>query len=247
VDPFSTSTRGSCLEVAVPPSAASPPSRRRPPAWLAAGLSTLVLLECGGNRWIADRLFALGGGHWSLRDHFITRQLIHVGGRWLSLALWLTALVAWMISLRDTRHARLRRPLFYLLASTSLATGLIGGIKAMSHMDCPWDMAAYGGMRPYYGLFNPRPEALQASGCFPAGHAGAGYAWVALYYFFDAVAPRLRETGLAAGLSMGAVFGIAQQLRGAHFASHDVAALLLCWTVATALACRMDVGGGAPR
>ena len=31
------------------------------------------------------------------------------------------------------------------------------------------------------------------------------------------------------------MFGIAQQLRGAHFLSHDLWALMLCWLVALAM------------
>jgi membrane-associated PAP2 superfamily phosphatase len=31
------------------------------------------------------------------------------------------------------------------------------------------------------------------------------------------------------------VFGISQQLRGAHFISHDLAAIAICWTCAVAL------------
>ena len=36
----------------------------------------------------------------------------------------------------------------------------------------------------------------------------------------------------AVGLAAGAVFGLAQQLRGAHFLSHDIASLAVCWAVA---------------
>ena len=68
--------------------------------------------------------------------------------------------------------------------------------------------------------------------CFPAGHASAGYAWVALYFFFLATRPAWRWRGLAIGLATGAVFGISQQLRGAHFLSHDIFAMIICWGVA---------------
>jgi len=102
-------------------------------------------------------------------------------------------------------------------------------------MDCPWDLLRYGGGKVYYGLFTRRPPGMGSAGCFPAGHASAGYAWVALYFFFLHARPRLRWWGLATGLLAGLVFGIAQQLRGAHFLSHDVWALMVCWLVALAL------------
>jgi membrane-associated PAP2 superfamily phosphatase len=71
--------------------------------------------------------------------------------------------------------------------------------------------------------------------CFPAGHASGGYAWLALYFFLLAVKPQWRGWGLAVGLGAGLVFGISQQLRGAHFISHDLAAIAICWTCAVVL------------
>ena len=41
---------------------------------------------------------------------------------------------------------------------------------------------------------------MERGRCFPAGHASAGYAWVALYFFFLAAAPRWRWLGLSTGL-----------------------------------------------
>ena len=115
------------------------------------------------------------------------------------------------------------------------ATALVAAMKRGTHMDCPWDLLRYGGEKAYYGLFTRRPPGLGGAGCFPAGHASAGYAWVALYFFLLATRPRWRWWGLGLPLASGLVFGIAQQLRGAHFLSHDVWSLMLCWLVALSL------------
>lgn len=188
-----------------------------------------------GNRWIADQIYAWQGGQWLLKRHVITSRWIHPGGKYLSLVLWCAVFwVGWQ-SKRTHALAPLRRPLTVLLLSTLSATCLVTALKSLIAMDCPWDMQAYGGLRPYFGLFDLRPAGLRSSGCFPSGHASAGYAWVALYFYFSATAPRWRWHGLALGLLLGAVFGISQQLRGAHFASHDVVALLVCWLTALAL------------
>jgi membrane-associated PAP2 superfamily phosphatase len=40
---------------------------------------------------------------------------------------------------------------------------------------------------------------------------------------------------LGFGLAAGLIFGLAQQLRGAHFLSHDLWALAISWLVALAL------------
>jgi len=33
------------------------------------------------------------------------------------------------------------------------------------------------------------------------------------------------------GMALGLIYGIAQQLRGAHFLSHDLSTLAVCWFV----------------
>ncbi len=201
----------------------------------------------GGNRVIADQLYAWQGGRWLLKHHYITSWLIHPGGKYLSLTMWLGVFVLYLQSCRRSGLGSLTRPLIFLLLATLIAVSLASVLKATVAMDCPWDIQAYGGLRPYLGLFDARPIGLHDSGCFPAGHAGAGYAWVALYFFFTAVAPRWRLHGLAVGLLLGALFGFSQQLRGAHFLSHDLVALMLCWLTALTLsAClrleRVEVG-----
>lgn len=86
----------------------------------------------------------------------------------------------------------------------------------------------FGGNEPYIHILQPRPSYLPYSQCFPAGHASVGYAWVALYYFLRHSRPHYRYAGLAAGLIGGAILGFTQQLRGAHFMSHDLTTLFIC-------------------
>lgn len=181
---------------------------------------------------LADGLYTWEGHRWALRQTFGTEVLVHRAGRDLSLLAWCTVFGTWLFSLRHEAWRPWRKPLGYLVASTLAATALVAWIKGWSNMDCPWDLARYGGARPFVGLFELRPVGLGRGVCFPAGHASGGYAWVALYFFFAAIRPRWRWWGLAAGLSVGLLFGISQQLRGAHFLSHDVWALGICWTTA---------------
>lgn len=83
---------------------------------------------------------------------------------------------------------------------------------------------------------------------FPAGHASAGCAWVSLYFFALLLSPSWRWWGLALGLVAGGVFGVTQQLRGAHFLSHVLWALATCRVLALAVyLCfrRWGIGPGA--
>jgi membrane-associated PAP2 superfamily phosphatase len=199
----------------------------------------LLLLGLGGDRWVADRLYALQGHAWALQHAFVTDGLIHVGGKRLSVLAWLAVAGAWGLSFRMDSWRPWRAPLGRLALSVLVATTLVALLKGQTHMDCPWDLVRYGGDRPFVGLFQPRPPGLPDGRCFPAGHASAGYAWVALYFFFAATRPRLRRAGLAFGLVLGGLFGLSQQLRGAHFLSHDLWTVAICWS--TAVACHWSV------
>ncbi|MCA0393458.1 MAG: phosphatase PAP2 family protein [Proteobacteria bacterium] len=210
---------------------------RRQFAWplLAAAGAILLLNLLHGDTWLADRLYALQGGAWTLRQHPLTEGLVHRGGRLLGLVAWLLVLAAWVASDMRPAWRRWRGPLARLALSVLLSTLLVAVLKRWLQVDCPWDLARYGGQLPWVSLLAPRPGGLPAAHCFPAAHAGIGFAWVALYFCLRSVAPRWRLAGLAAGIGLGAVFGLSQQLRGAHFLSHDIASLVLCWSVAVAV------------
>lgn len=184
---------------------------------------------------LADAVYGWEGRHWALRSALLTESVIHVFGRDAVLAAWLAVCAAFAATWLQPRWRACRRPLACLALSVLLSTLLVAWIKSWSNMDCPWDLVRYGGGRAYLDLFAARPGGMAHGACFPAGHASGGYAWVALYFFLLATRPAWRWAGLAAGLALGLVFGISQQLRGAHFASHDLWAAALCWGVAVAV------------
>jgi len=189
----------------------------------------------GGDQALADGLYAMQGNNWALRHAWITDKVVHEYGRNLNALAWLALFVAWVIAgIRGAAPSR-HRPLGYLLLATLLSCLTVSWIKSWTNVDCPWDLIRYGGSRQFIGLFDLRPLGMPRGRCFPAGHASGGYAWLALYFFFLATAPRWRWAGLSAGAALGLVFGISQQLRGAHFLSHDVVTAGACWIIALAL------------
>jgi membrane-associated PAP2 superfamily phosphatase len=204
------------------------------PLTIFAGLSW-VLMGLHGDLWLADRLYAMEGHAWNLQTGYITQDLLHATGRQISKDLWFTLALMVGISLLVRQAKQWRRPLLYLLLATALSTAAVGLLKRWTNMDCPWDLLRYGGDKLYYGLFMHRPSILGHAKCFPAGHASAGYAWIALYFFFLSTRPRWRWWGLGFALGLGALFGVAQQLRGAHFLSHDLWTLMICWLIALTL------------
>lgn len=215
--------------------------RHAPDALLRRWALPALALAWLGTQWLLDaplaRLaFDWEGGQWALRNHALLEGVLHRGGRALSLLAWLALSAAAVVYWRHPAAKDWTRPAARLLLAVLASTLAVAWLKSATHMDCPWDLRGYGGDRPFVALFDPRPPDLGQPACFPAAHAATGYAWVALYFFFATVRPQWRWAGLGIGLLAGLAFGLAQQLRGAHFLSHDIASLSVCWAMGSALA-----------
>ncbi|MCH1929456.1 phosphatase PAP2 family protein [Shewanella sp. A25] len=187
-------------------------------------------------RW-ATTLFHWQGGidSWPLRGHWLTQSIFHTSGRNLVVLLALLVLLGVGLSFRNPWLRPYRRGLSYLFTSVLASVLLVRIGKDITHMACPWDVVEFGGRMLHYSLFVKLPEGTAYGQCFPGGHSSGGYAWVALFYFFKEYQPRYAKAGLIFGLVLGAVFGFAQELRGAHFLSHDLWSLAIAWTSASLL------------
>lgn len=196
---------------------------------LAAALVMLTLLELTGtDLWLADRWFALEGGHWSWRNHWVTYDLIHHHGKQVVIGTALSVSVLLVLGHLVPGLRRWRSPAAYLLTCLLLLPALIAFSKHFSQVPCPWDLARYGSELPYrHNLAYPLAFG-QAGHCFPSGHASGGFALLAMY--FAALGNTVRPcVFLAPGLLLGGTFALGQQARGAHFLSHDLWTLSLCW------------------
>ncbi len=206
------------------------------------GVPTLLMLAATGllhvshaDQWLADTIYAAGGQAWVWRRAWITNDLIHDGGRTLVGVLALGVLGAWLLSFVHPHGQRWRSPSLYLLCTALLAVALVNILKEVTQVDCPWDLVRYGGENLPTAFFAEAPSGQEPGRCYPAGHASAGYCWIGLYFLARQFRPRLRLPALLAPLGLGLVFGVAQQLRGAHFLSHDLMTLYLCWMTASLL------------
>ena len=202
---------------------------------LAFGVAALTLESSSLDIWFADLLYQWSGGAWNFRDAWLTAALIHKGGRSLVGLMIVLVLLTLTASNFVARLEHYRTALIYLLASALISGVVINLLKSLSHVDCPWDLLRYGGIHPYIRNFAHLPAGLEVSGCFPSGHASAAYAWFGLYYVCRVHKPAWSRFMLAGVLVMGLVFGFGQQLRGAHFLSHDLWTLGVCWLLATLL------------
>ncbi len=174
-------------------------------------------------------------GHFAWRDAWLTRSVLHQGGRWLSaLGLGLLAVNVWRPLWRGPSRGERGR---WLLV-TAGGMLLIALIKRASPSSCPWDLAEFGGSAHYL----PHWQALLGhrgdggpGGCFPAGHASAALAFISGWFVLRPYQPRLARLWLAAVLLLGFALGLGQTLRGAHYPSHTLWTAWLCWAFNAAL------------
>lgn len=174
---------------------------------------------------------------WRGGDSWWVNEFIHSGGGWLIRCIIVAAGGLWTATLVRERLLRWRRPAAYFLISTLLTVGVVGLLKQLTNIDCPWDLLPFGGRFPYMHLFADRPDALRAAHCFPAAHASSGYALMALYFIALEHGRSWARTGLVLGAAAGLVFGFAQQSRGAHFLSHDLCSATLAWCISLTVYC----------
>ena len=171
-----------------------------------------------------------GGPHgFALRENWLLAKVVHEGGRvigWV-LGLILLAGARWPFGLLRRLSAGQR---LQLALVTLAAAAVVSALKGLSATSCPWDLAAFGGHMPYVSHWQWQRDG-GGGHCFPAGHASAGFSFIAGYFAFREVDRGIALAWLAAALAVGLVFGIGQQLRGAHFMSHTLWTAWICWFV----------------
>ncbi|HYJ41882.1 MAG TPA: phosphatase PAP2 family protein [Steroidobacteraceae bacterium] len=166
-----------------------------------------------------------GAGEWWARG------VLHTGGRWVVRGVAAGALGLWALSFGIARLRPWRGSAGFVLLAMLLATLLVGGLKTVTNVDCPWDLIGYGGDNPYVALFADRPDALPHAQCFPGAHSSSGFALMCFYFVFLDRSRRTAAWALAAAMAVGVAFSIGQEARGAHFLSHDLASAAIVWFV----------------
>jgi membrane-associated PAP2 superfamily phosphatase len=191
--------------------------------------------------WAEALYFNALTGHWlgTGAGEWWARGLLHTGGRWMIRGVAGLALAVWALSFAVARLREWRRPAAFVLLAMLLSTGIVGSLKAVTNVDCPWDLAGFGGHNPYVGLFADRPDTLPRAKCFPGAHASSGFSLVCFYFLWRDRSRRRAYYALAVTIAVGVVFSIGQEARGAHFLSHDLAAAGMVWFVQLGLYVRL--------
>jgi len=202
---------------------------------LAAWVLVLMILENSSiDLWLADHWYALEGQRWAWRNHWLSYELIHHRGKQLLIGFGLVMLTLIALGLHFARFGKWRLPLIYCLTSMMVIPVAIARFKSISPVPCPWDLSRYGGDIVYQHTFSYSFGPTGMGHCFPSGHAAGGFALFALY-FAACRYTRRPVIFLFPGLAVGLVFALGQQARGAHFLSHDLWTMGLCWFSALGL------------
>lgn len=215
--------------------AAAPASLPRRWAWttLATALAFLAWEAAGGDRWLGDLAGTVAG--FPLRHHWLLDTVVHRIGRLVAWALTLALCVGVWWPWGPLRQLPPARRL-QLAGGVLLSAAVVSLLKTVNPAACPWSLAAYGGVaEPVSHWWWWAVPAGERGGCFPAGHASAGFAFVGGYTVFRPVAPVLARRWLLVALGAGLLLGLSQQWRGAHFMSHTLWSGWLCWCLAWAL------------
>ena len=205
-------------------------------AYTLGALFLLLLWEWGGQDMAMAAWFGSAAG-FPLRDNALFDALLH---RWPHHLAWvilfaLMAQIRWPLGFFKTLP---RKALVLGIVATVLAILVIQMFKRYSPTSCPWDVQAFGGQALQLPHWRALFSGLRDGGgghCFPAGGASSGFAFVAAYPFLRPHAPRFARGWLVLALVSGAIIGLAQQMRGAHFMSHTLWTAWLCWSCGMAV------------
>lgn len=200
--------------------------------WCALLWLIVVIVDLSGFDFVATRLYGAADG-FPWRNHWLTSDVAHRGGRVLSWILFGVTLLAFGFPWRPWPVAK-RVPLrtrVWWLACTLLCVALIPVLKHYSLTSCPWDLREFGGNALWishwaWGVADGGPGR-----CFPSGHASGAFGFAAGYFALRETAPRHARVWLTIVLVLGVLFGWAQLMRGAHHLSHTLWTAAICWTV----------------
>jgi membrane-associated PAP2 superfamily phosphatase len=210
-----------------------PLSQRQLAMALLAGLAVVLLAivsEYSGLDLYLEKLVYDPVTHsWPFRSLLLTRGILHTGGHDLVVLLAVSVLAALLASFRVAALVPYRGMLLFILVAGVTGPAIVSLLKSTTHIYTPWRLAQFGGDMPYVRLFDSAPAGSPPGHAFPGGHASGGYAWFGPYLLLLAAGSRKRVLALLFPLLLGGLFGATQELRGAHFLSHDLIALAICW------------------
>lgn len=172
-----------------------------------------------------------------LRNNWWLETILHTRAKQFAIVVYLALVImVWWPQAVFRQLTRLQRTEIVVGITLSLIT--ISTLKSFSLSSCPWELQSFGGQAVYVSHWLWGSPDGGSGRCFPGGHVSSALAFLglALPWLGSDSAPR-RKTGqriLLVVLLMGALLGMTQTLRGAHYPSHTLWTGFICWTVVLA-------------
>lgn len=186
-----------------------------------------------GDTWISALFY--DQGHF-VGDQWWPVRWVYRGVPWLGTLGFVVALV---LSLSVWRHGRAQPLRWRWRRATAMVMVMLLGLGLAVHVALkdgwgrprPDQVQTFGGAQPFTPALQPSTR-CDRNCSFVSGHAGAGFALLALGLFGSR---RTRWRWWAAGALAGGVIGLVRVAQGRHFASDIVFCLLVMWAAAVLL------------
>ncbi len=154
-------------------------------------------------------------------------------------ALILAVVVLCFFSFYKTKNKFFNKRYDILLIVIGLPLILLiaGNVKKITNIYCPNQLEIFGGNKPYLKILEHYPQDFKQEKkgqCFPAGHAITGFC---LYIFCFIFHKKIQQIFVFSLVTIyGWILGFYQILKGAHFISDTLLAMLLCIFLAQIIA-----------
>lgn len=198
--------------------------------WSLGSLALLLAWDYAGLDRTLAHWFGTANG-FARESHWLWRGVLHDDIRFLPWLVELGLLVAMVRPFGALKQLQALRRV-QLALTTLVALLLVSNIKLHSLSSCPWDLQEFGGVATYVSHWAWGLRDGGGGGCFPAGHASGGFAFLGGFFVFRHGLPETARRWLAGALLAGLLLGLAQQVRGAHYMSHTLWTAWLCWAAA---------------
>lgn len=164
---------------------------------------------------------------WLFRNSFILEKILHKGGVLFVIVL-LLGIIGRLFYLNKFHYDKKQRDYLGFVFCCSIFTIItVFFLKKWSTLPCPWNSVFFGGEINPPRLLEAFSLGLTKENCFPAAHSSGGFGFLSMYFGYTLIYGKRRIKTLIPGLGLGVIFGVTQQLRGAHYLSHDFATILI--------------------
>jgi len=200
-------------------------------------LAVTIAWELSGFDLAASDLVACDTGGFPAKHAWWARGLLH---DWSKPVIPVVASICLLTTILSIWWQRLRPwwlPALAVALTIGISTGIVGLLKDTTNRHPPWSLQRYGGEVPHTELWEgPAPGFDRASGKpsgegWPAGHASGGFALIGLWFVARRMGTRRAWLWALPAILLGGAFALAQHWRGAHFLSHNLYSIAICWTV----------------